>query len=61
VPLEPLAICCLKVGRKGEAAEYGEAGLGCRRACRLAPSIAAKAALRAVQACRALGESLRKT
>ena len=57
--LSNLAMCCVKTERFREAAEHGAAAVALGSACRLAPGIAAKAALRAAQAARALGDATR--
>ena len=57
--LSNLAMCCVKMGLYRQAAQHSEWALHCRLACRRAPTIAAKAALRALQAHRALGDTLR--
>jgi hypothetical protein len=57
--LSNLALCCFKTERFREAAEHGAAAVALGSACRRAPGIAAKAALRTAQAARALGDESR--
>jgi hypothetical protein len=57
--LSNLAMCCVKTERYREAVEHGASAIALGSACRLAPGIAAKAALRAAQAARAMEDAAR--